>query len=423
LALIVQKFGGTSVANLECIRNVAHRVALTKQQGHEVVVVVSAMAGETDRLLKLAREAAPEPSQREVDVLVATGEQVTSSLLAMVLEAMGFPAISLLGHQVRIFTDNNYSTARIRSIDRSRLKRELDKGRIVVVAGFQGMDQEGNITTLGRGGSDLTAVAIAAAMGADLCEIFTDVKGVFTTDPNICPQARKIARISYEEMLEMASLGAKVLQTRSVEFAMKYKVPIHVRSSFSQEEGTMVVAEEQGMERVVVAGITHRTDEGKITVKKVPDMPGVAARIFGPLAAENIVVDMIVQNVSEEGFTDLTFTVPKADVDRTVRTVERVARDLGAKGVTSDTEIAKVSIVGVGMRSHSGVASKMFSALASEGINIQMISTSEIKISCVIEAKYKELAVRVLHKAFGLEESSAREAPPLVGDASHLQPL
>lgn len=414
MALIVQKFGGTSVANLDRIRNVARRVARTREQGHQVVVVVSAMAGETDRLLAMAKEAAPEPSQREMDALVATGEQVTSSLLAMVLEAMGFNAVSLLGHQVRIFTDDNYTTARIRSIDRSRLKKELEEGRIVVVAGFQGIDQEGNITTLGRGGSDLTAVAIAAALDADLCEIFTDVEGVFTTDPNICPEARKISRISYEEMLEMASLGAKVLQTRSVEFAMKYNVPIHVRSSFSEEEGTMVVAEDQGMERVVVAGITYRTDEGKITIKKVPDTPGVAARIFGPLAQDNIVVDMIVQNVSEEGFTDLTFTVPKADVERTVRSVEKVAKELGAKGVTSDTQIAKVSIIGVGMRSHSGVASKMFSALAAEGINIQMISTSEIKISCVIDAKYKELAVRVLHRAFGLEEGSAREAPPLL---------
>lgn len=414
MALIVQKFGGTSVANLDRIRNVARRVARTREQGHQVVVVVSAMAGETDRLLALAKEATPEPSQREVDALVATGEQVTSSLLAMVLEAMGFRAVSLLGHQVRIFTDSNYTTARIRSVDKSRLKKELEEGRIVVVAGFQGIDQEGNITTLGRGGSDLTAVAICAALDGDLCEIFTDVEGVFTTDPNICPEARKIPRISYEEMLEMASLGAKVLQTRSVEFAMKYNVPIHVRSSFSEEEGTMVVAEDEGMERVVVAGITYRTDEGKITIKKVPDTPGVAAKIFGPLAQENIVVDMIVQNVSEEGFTDLTFTVPKTDVERTVSSVEKVAKDLGAKGVTSDTRIAKVSIVGVGMRSHSGVASKMFSALASEGINIQMISTSEIKISCVIDAKYKELAVRVLHKAFGLEEGSAREAPPLL---------
>lgn len=415
MGLIVQKFGGTSVANLERIRNVARRVARCKEQGNQVVVVVSAMAGETDRLLSLARQVAPEPAQREVDVLVATGEQVTSALLAMTLGAMGYEAVSLLGHQVRIFTDSNYSTARIRSVDRSRLTRELEAGKIVVVAGFQGIDQDGNITTLGRGGSDLTAVAIAASLQADMCEIFTDVEGVFTTDPNICPEARKVARISYEEMLEMASLGAKVLQTRSVEFAMKYNVPIHVRSSFSEEEGTMVVAEDQDMERVVVTGITYRTDEGKVTIKKVPDTPGVAARIFGPLAEANIVVDMIVQNVSEEGFTDLTFTVPKGDIERTVRIVEDVARSLGARGISSDTQIAKVSIVGVGMRSHSGVASRMFSALAKEGINIQMISTSEIKISCVIEAKYKELAVRVLHNAFGLGEGSAREAPPLVG--------
>lgn len=410
MALIVQKFGGTSVANLERIRNVAKRVAKTREQGNEIVVVVSAMAGETDRLLALAKEVSPRPSQREVDVLLATGEQVTSSLLAMTLQDMGFPAVSLLGHQVRIFTDSNYSTARIQSIDGSRLERELKEGKIVVVAGFQGIDQEGNITTLGRGGSDLTAVAIAAALGADLCEIYTDVEGVFTTDPNICPEARKIPKISYEEMLEMASLGAKVLQTRSVEFAMKYNVPIHVRSSFSEEDGTMVVEEDQSMERVVVTGITYKTDEGKITIKKVPDTPGVAAKIFGPLAEANIVVDMIVQNVSEDGFTDLTFTVPKGDMARAVEIVEKVGKELGAKGVASDPNIAKVSIVGVGMRTHSGVASKMFAALASEGINIQMISTSEIKISCVIEAKYKELAVRVLHKAFGLGEEAVQEA-------------
>lgn len=413
MALIVQKFGGTSVANLKLIRKVAERVAKAKKEGNQVVVVVSAMAGETDRLLTLAREVCPQPSQREVDVLLATGEQVTSSLLAMTLEAMGYPAVSLLGHQVRIYTDSNYSTARIKSIDKSRLENELRQGKIVVVAGFQGIDEEGNITTLGRGGSDLTAVALAAALKAELCEIFTDVEGVFTTDPNICPEARKLPRISYEEMLEMASLGAKVLQTRSVEFAMKYNVPIHVRSSFSEEEGTMVVAEDEAMERVVVSGITFRTDEGKITIKKVPDTPGVAARIFGPLADANIVVDMIVQNVSEDGFTDLTFTVPKGDMEKAVSIVEEVGKQLGAKGVTWDTDIAKVSIVGVGMRTHSGVASKMFAALASEGINIQMISTSEIKISCVIEAKYKELAVRVLHKAFGLGEDAIKEAPPL----------
>ena len=414
MALIVQKFGGTSVANLERIRHVASRVARTREAGNDVVVVVSAMAGETDRLLAMAREASAEPSQRETDVLVSTGEQVTSALLALSLETMGHPAVSLLGHQVRIFTDSNFSTARIQTVDRSRMDKELACGKIVVVAGFQGIDEGGNITTLGRGGSDLTAVAIAAVLGADLCEIFTDVEGVYTTDPNICPEAHKLARISYEEMLEMASLGAKVLQTRSVEFAKKYNVPIHVRSSFTEEEGTMVLQEDRAMERVVVSGITYRMDEGKITIKKVPDTPGVAARIFGPLADANIIVDMIVQNVSEDGFTDVTFTVLKGDMPEALRTVKKVARGLRAKGVTSDEEIAKVSIVGVGMRSHSGVAAKMFQSLAKEKINIEMISTSEIKISCIIEAKYKELAVRVLHKAFGLGEDAVRPAPPLI---------
>ncbi len=414
MGLIVQKFGGTSVANLARIREVAKRVAKTRDAGNQLVVVVSAMAGETDRLLALARDVSPEPSERETDVLVSTGEQVTSALLAIALQVMGYEAVSLLGHQVRIFTDNNYSTARIQTVDRSRLDKELREGKIVVVAGFQGIDEDGNITTLGRGGSDLTAVAIAAVLNADLCEIYTDVEGVYTTDPGICPEARKIPRISYEEMLEMASLGAKVLQTRSVEFAKKYNVPIHVRSSFSDEEGTMVVQEEKDMERVVVSGITYRTDEGKITIKGVRDVPGVAAQIFGPLADANIVVDMIIQDVSDEGLTNVTFTVPKGDMPKALKIVKKVAKDLKARGVSSDEDIAKVSIVGVGMRTHSGVAAKMFSSLAQEGINIQMISTSEIKISCVIEAKYKELAVRVLHKAFGLGEGDIRQAPPLV---------
>lgn len=414
MGLIVQKFGGTSVANLERIKNVAKRVANTREAGNQLVVVVSAMAGETDRLLALAKEVNPEPSERETDVLVSTGEQVTSALLAIALQVMGYEAVSLLGHQVRIFTDNNYSTARIQSVDRSRLDKELREGKIVVVAGFQGIDEDGNITTLGRGGSDLTAVAIAAVLNADLCEIYTDVEGVYTTDPSICPEARKIRRISYEEMLEMASLGAKVLQTRSVEFAKKYNVPIHVRSSFSDEEGTMVVQEERDMERVVVSGITYRTDEGKITIKGVRDVPGVAAQIFGPLADANIVVDMIIQDVSDEGLTNVTFTVPKGDMPKALTLVKKVAKDLKARGVSFDEDIAKVSIVGVGMRTHSGVAAKMFSSLAKEGINIQMISTSEIKISCVIEAKYKELAIRVLHKAFGLSEGDVRQAPPLV---------
>jgi aspartate kinase len=391
LGLIVQKFGGTSVGDLDRIRNVASRVAGTREKGNNLVVVVSAMSGETDRLLMLAREICPDPSQRETDALVSTGEQVTAALLALSLNAMGYSALSLLGHQVRIFTDNQYTMARIQTVDRSRLEKELELGRIVVVAGFQGMDEEGNITTLGRGGSD----------------------GVYTTDPNICPEARKISRISYDEMLEMASLGAKVLQTRSVEFGKKHGVPIHVRSSFSDVDGTMVVEEDRDMERVVVAGITYRTDEGKITVKKVPDTPGVAAKIFGPLAEANIIVDVIVQNVSEDGCTDMTFTVLKGDMRRAMKIVDGVARDLNAAGVTSDEGIAKVSIVGVGMRTHSGVAAKMFEALAGEGINIQMITTSEIKVSCVIEDKYKELAVRVLHNAFELGENSVREAPPL----------
>jgi aspartate kinase len=413
LGLIVQKYGGTSVADLDRIRNVAGRVARTKDAGNDVVVVVSAMAGETDRLLALVEEACPEPSSRETDVLVSTGEQVTAALLALCLHAIGYSAVSLLGHQVRIYTDNKYSTARVQSVDGARLKKELNEGKIVVVAGFQGIDEGGNITTLGRGGSDLTAVALAAVSEAELCEIYTDVEGVFTTDPGICPDARKISRISYDEMLEMASLGAKVLQTRSVEFAKKYHVPIHVRSTFTEEEGTMVTSEDQAMEKVVVSGIAYRTDEGKITIKKVPDRPGVAALIFGPLAEADIIVDVIVQNVSEDGFTDMTFTVPKGDMKRAHKIMEGVSRDLDAKGTTFDEEIAKVSIIGVGMRSHSGVAAKMFAALASEGINIQMISTSEIKISCVIEPKYLELAVRVLHKTFELSEDAIRRAPPL----------
>jgi aspartate kinase len=410
LSLVVQKYGGTSVADLERIRNVARKVAKTRDLGNDLVVVVSAIGGETDRLLALAREASRQPDQREADVLVSTGEQVSSALLAIVLKGMGYPALSLMGHQVRIVTNNQYSTARIRAVDRTRLEKEIQAGKIVVVAGFQGIDEEGNITTLGRGGSDLTAVAVAAVLEADLCEMYTDVDGVYTTDPHICPEARKISRISYEEMMEMTSLGAKVLQTRSVEFANKFGVPIHVRSSFSEEEGTMVIDEDREMESVLVSGITYRSDEGKITIMRVPDKPGVASRIFGPLSEANIVVDMIIQDVSEAGFTNMTFTVSKYDMPQAMRIMKKVAQDLDAKRVISDEAIAKVSIVGAGMRTHSGVAAKMFSALASEGINIQMISTSEIKISCVIEAKYIELAVRVLHKAFGLGEEAVQRA-------------
>ena len=417
MALIVQKYGGTSVGDIDRIRNVARRVAKRRDQGNDLVVVVSAMAGETDRLLALAKEASLQADQREMDVLVSTGEQVTSALLAITVRGMGYRAVSLMGHQVRIITNNQYSTARIRAVDRSRLEKEITSGKIVVVAGFQGIDEEGNITTLGRGGSDLTAVAIAAVLEADLCEIYTDVDGVYTTDPNICPEARKIAKISYEEMMEMASLGAKVLQTRSVEFAKKFNVPIHVRSSFSEEEGTMVIEEDREMESVLVSGITYRTDEGKITIMRVPDKPGVAARIFGPLSEANIIVDMIIQDVSEEGFTNMTFTVSKDDMPQALAIMEDVARGLSAKGVISDEDIAKVSIIGAGMRTHSGVASKMFAALASEGINIQMISTSEIKISCIVEAKYMELAVRVLHDAFGLGDDAIQQARPLKSDS------
>jgi aspartate kinase len=402
MAVIVQKFGGTSVANLERIREVAKRIFATKKEGKKVVAVVSAMAGETDRLLRLAKEACDNPPERECDVLASTGEQVTSALLALSLISMGCPAISLQGHQVKIITGSDFSNARIEEIDHRRLLEEIEKGNVVVVAGFQGIDREGNITTLGRGGSDLTAVALAAVLNAEICEIYTDVEGVFTTDPNICKDARKIEKISYDEMLEMASLGAKVLQTRSVELAKKYNVPVHVRSSFSDLPGTMVIKEDEEMEKVIVSGITYSSDEAKITIRRIPDRPGVASRIFTPISEANIIVDMIVQNLSEDGYADITFTVPKGHFKEAVEIVKNVARELNARDVIADSNIVKVSIVGVGMRTHAGVASKMFTALASEGINIMMISTSEIKISCVIDEKYKELAVRVLHDAFGL---------------------
>ncbi len=398
--LIVQKYGGTSVGSVERIKEVARRVTQTWAQGHQVVVVVSAMAGETDRLLSLARQVAAEPDEREVDVLVSTGEQVSTALLAMALQGLGHPALSLLGHQVRIVTDGVFGRARITRIDAQRLLSALAKGHIVVVAGFQGMDAHGNITTLGRGGSDTTAVAIAAALKADVCEIYTDVDGVYSADPRICPQARKLSRLSYDEMLEFSSLGAKVLQIRSVEFAKRYQVPVHVRSSFSLAEGTWVVKEEEGMENILVSGVTYDLDQAKITVLGVRDRPGLAAKLFTPIAEANIVVDMIIQNASQDGFTDLTFTVPKGDFSKALTRVEEVAAEIGARGVRWETDIAKVSIVGLGMRSHAGVAARMFQTLAREGINIQMISTSEIKISVVIEAKYTELAVRVLHQAF-----------------------
>jgi aspartate kinase len=403
MALIVQKYGGTSVASLDQFRNVAQRVIKTKDQGHEVVVVVSAMAGETNRLLALATEAAAEPDDRELDVLLATGEQASSALLAIVLRSMGYPVKSYLGHQIKINTDSAYGKARITGVDAEKIFSELREGRIVVVAGFQGEDEAGNITTLGRGGSDTTAVAIAAALKADLCEIYTDVDGVFTTNPNICEHARKINRISYEEMLEMASLGAKVLQTRSVEFAKKYGVTIHVRSSFHEGVGTIVCEEEVDMEQVVVSGVTYDTNQARIEIARVPDRPGIAATFFDAISEANIMVDMIIQTSSlEEGCANMAFTISKDDFPTSLKIAESLAEKLGAKEVIAEDEMAKVSMVGVGMRSHSGVASKMFSTLAKEGINIKMISTSEIKISCIIDAKYTELAVRSLHDAFEL---------------------
>ena len=400
MALVVQKFGGTSVADVDRIRSVAERVAASRARGDQVVVVVSAMAGETNRLLGLARAIAPSPDDRESDALVATGEQVTAALAALALQQVGVPARSFLGHQVRIETDSAYGRARIVRVDVERLQQTLAAGTVAVVAGFQGVDGEGRITTLGRGGSDTSAVALAAALGAEACEIYTDVDGVFTSDPRIVPRARKLERISYDEMLELASLGAKVLQIRSVEFAKRYHVPVHVRSSFNQEEGTWVVEEEATMNEVSVAGIAHDGDQAKLTLLQVPDHPGVAARLFGPIARANIIVDMIVQNVSEKGATDVTFTVPRGDYEKARALAEGVAREIGAQGVTSELNVAKVSIVGVGMRTHAGIAARMFDVLAAESINIQMISTSEIKISVVIDAKYTELAVRALHDAF-----------------------
>lgn len=405
MALIVQKYGGTSVANLERIQNVAARVAKTYDQGNAVVVILSAMAGITDNLIDMASNLSQLPDKRELDVLLATGEQTTSALLAMALKSMNYPAQSLLGHQAEVLTDQCHGNARILDIRADRIQKLLKERHIVVVAGFQGCDPNGNITTLGRGGSDTSAVAIAAALKADVCEIYTDVDGVYTADPNICPQARKLSAISYDEMLNMASLGAKVLQIRSVGFAKKFNIPVHVRSSFSEEEGTMVVDENSGMERLVVSGVTHDKDQARITLKKVPDIPGIAAKIFTPVADAGIVVDMIIQNTRAEGQTDLTFTVPKANFKQALDMQTTIAKDIAAEDVFGDEKIAKVSVIGVGMKDHSGVASKMFNALAKENINIMMISTSEIRISCIIEEKYTELAVRVLHSAFELDKN------------------
>ncbi|MGB5746488.1 MAG: aspartate kinase [Desulfobacterales bacterium] len=403
MSLVVQKFGGTSVADPERIMSVAKRVAKTYDQGNDVVVILSAMAGITDHLIGMAQKVTASPDSRELDVLLATGEQTTCALLAMNLKSMNYPAQSLMGHQAEVVTDHCFGNARIMNIKADRILKLLGKRHIVVVAGFQGCDPHGNITTLGRGGSDTSAVAIAAAIKADVCEIYTDVDGIYTADPNICPKARKLDTISYDEMLNMASLGAKVLQIRSVGFAKRYKIPVHVRSSFSKEEGTMVVDENSGMERLVVSGVTHDNNQARITLKKVPDQPGIAAKIFTPIADAGIVVDMIIQNTRAGGQTDLTFTVPKTDFKRALELQKKVAVDTGAEKVFGDESIAKVSVIGVGMKDHSGVASKMFAALARENINITMISTSEIRISCIIEEKYTELAVRVLHSAFGLD--------------------
>ncbi|MBI3988240.1 MAG: aspartate kinase [candidate division NC10 bacterium] len=404
MVLIVQKYGGTSVGSVDRIKNVARRGASTKEMGNELVVVVSAMAGETDRLLNLAYQITDTPNERELDVILATGEQVSIGLLALALQALGHKARSFTGSQVKIQTDRSYTRARIMSIDADRIRQALREGEVAIVAGFQGVTAEEDVTTLGRGGSDLTAVALAAALNAEVCEIYTDVDGVYTADPNVVPEAKRLSRISYDEMLELASLGAKVLQTRSVEYAKIHHVPILVRSSFVESEGTYVLWEDKAMERVVVSGIAYDKNQARITVTRVVDRPGVAAKLFGAVAETGIVVDMIVQNSSQDGFTDISFTVSKTDFQKAYEVIAKIAREIGAGEVLGDDRIAKVSIVGVGMRTHSGVAAKMFDALARHNINIMMISTSEIAVSCVIDAKFAELAVRVLHEAFQLGE-------------------
>ncbi|MDZ4339745.1 MAG: aspartate kinase [candidate division NC10 bacterium] len=403
MALIVQKYGGTSVGDVGRIRHVARRIVETREAGNDVVVVVSAMAGETDRLLTLAYEITDAPDDRELDVILATGEQVSIGLLSLAIQARGAEARSFTGTQVRILTDSAHTKARILNVDVERIRQALDEGEIAIVAGFQGVNAEDEVTTLGRGGSDLTAVALAAAVKADVCEIYTDVEGVYTADPDLVPTARKLPRITYEEMIELASLGATVLQARAVEYAKNYNVSVHVRSSFSRNPGTLVVQEDPEMEKVVVSGITHDKKEAKITITRVVDRPGIAAKLFGRVADAGVVVDMIVQNISQDGHTDISFTVPRTDFHKAMEIVRGIATEIGADQVLGDERIAKVSIVGVGMRTHSGVAAKMFAVLAAKNINIMMISTSEIKVSCVIEEKYAELAVRVLHDAFQLE--------------------
>ena len=406
MALIVQKYGGTSVGSVERIQNVAQRVKRWRDRGDQVVVVVSAMSGETDRLIGLAKALQERPLPRELDVLLATGEQVTIALLAMALDQIGCPARSYTGAQVQILTDSAHNKARIREIEGTNIRADLDAGSVVVVAGFQGVDEDGNITTLGRGGSDTSAVAVAAALHADECQIYTDVDGVYTTDPRVEPRARKLDRITFEEMLEMASLGSKVLQIRSVEFAGKYRVPLRVLSSFEEGEGTLISLEEDAVEQAVISGIAFARDEAKLTILGVPDQPGVAYKILGPIADANIEVDMIIQNIAaDEATTDFTFTVHRSEYQRALEILKGTAASRSARQVLGDDRIAKISIVGVGMRSHAGIASKMFAALAKEGINIRMISTSEIKISVVVDEKYLELGVRTLHSAFGLDKN------------------
>jgi aspartate kinase len=405
MALIVQKYGGTSVGSIERIQAVADRVIKGRDAGDQMVIVLSAMSGETNRLLDLAAGVSSRPSPRELDVLLSTGEQVTIALLSMCLEERGYPARSYTGSQVHILTDSAHNKARIMDIDAANVRADLDAGRVVVVAGFQGIDEHGNVTTLGRGGSDTTSVAMAAALGADECQIYTDVDGVYTTDPRVVPEARRLDRITYEEMLEMASLGSKVLQIRSVEFASKYNVPLRVLSSFDDGgQGTLITSEETSMEQPVISGIAFNRDEAKLTIRGVPDQPGVASKILGPIADANIEVDMIVQNVAADETTDFTFTVHRNEFERGMEILEQVAKELSAREVKGDDKIIKISLVGVGMRSHAGIASKMFSTLAEENINIQMISTSEIKVSVVVDEKYLELGVRALHQAFDLEQ-------------------
>jgi len=409
MSLIVQKFGGTSVGSLDRIRNVAKRIAKANKAGNALVIVVSAMSGETDRLIRMAKKLTSDPDQREMDMLLSTGERVTIPLLAMALQALGVKAQSFTGRQVGILTDSVHTRARIEEIKADRLKEALAEDIIPVVAGFQGINQQSDVTTLGRGGSDTTAVALAAALEADLCEIYTDVDGVYTTDPNIVSAARRILKISYEEMLEMASLGTKVLHARSVEVAMKHKVPVRVRSSFSEDVGTLVTEEDVEMEQEIVSGITYDKGQAKVTLLGVPDRPGIASMIFGAISKENMNVDMIIQNVGQAGLTDLSFTLPREDARRAKEILLKLEKEIGVQDIALDEKIAKVSLVGVGMRSHSGVAAKMFSCLSAEGVNIMMISTSEIKISCVVESKYTELAVRTLHEAFEL----GKHRPPV----------